>query len=63
MFEHCASAGVKATVENVVAGGNRAAPTVTCEFLGGHKVVANGIVELEDARVVRERQVWPGDPK
>ena len=40
-----------------------AAATVTCEFPGGRKVVANGIFELEDARIVRERQVLSGDPK
>jgi ketosteroid isomerase-like protein len=63
MFEHCAGAGVKATVENAVAGEHRAAATVTCEFPGGRKVVANGIFELEDGRIVRERQVMSGDPK
>ena len=63
MFEHCAAGGVRATVENVVAGEHRAAATVTCEFPGGRKVVANGIFELEDARIVRERQVLSGDPK
>ena len=63
MFEHCAAAGVVAKVENVVAGEHRAAATVTCEFPGGRKVVANGIFELEDGRIVRERQVLSGDPK
>ena len=63
MFEHCAAAGVKATVENAVADEHRAAATVTCEFPGGRKVVANGIFELEDGRIVRERQVLSGDPK
>jgi ketosteroid isomerase-like protein len=63
IFEHCAGAGVKATVENAVAGEHRAAATVTCEFPGGRKVVANGIFELEDGRIVRERQVLSGDPK
>jgi ketosteroid isomerase-like protein len=63
MFEHCAAAGVKATVENTVAGEHRAAATVTCEFPGGRKVVANGILELENGRIVRERQVLLGDPK
>ena len=62
MFEHCAGAGVKATVENAVADEHRAAATVTCEFPGGRKGVANGIFELEDARIVRERQVLSGDP-
>jgi ketosteroid isomerase-like protein len=63
MLEHCAAAGVKATVENAVAEEHRAAATVTCEFPGGRKVVANGIFELEDGRIVRERQVLSGDPK
>ena len=63
MFEHCAAAGVKATVENAIAGDDRAAATITCEFPGGRKVVANGIFELESGRIVRERQVLSGDPK
>ena len=63
MFEHCAGAGVKATVENAVLDQHRAAATVTCEFPGGRKVVANGIFDLEDGRIVRERQVLSGDPK
>jgi ketosteroid isomerase-like protein len=63
MFEHCAAAGVKATVENALTGNDRAAATVTCEFPSGRKVVANGIFELEDGRIVCERQVLSGDPK
>jgi len=63
MFEHCAGAGVKASVENLVRGTERVAATVTCDFPGGRKVVANGIFELEDARIVRELQVLSGDPK
>ena len=63
MVEHCAAAGVQATVENAVTGGHRAAATVTCVFPGGRKVVANGIFELEDGRIVRERQVLSGDPQ
>ena len=63
MFEHCAAAGVKATVENTVAGQDRAAATITCEFPGGRKVVANGILELRDGRIVRERDVLAGDQK
>ena len=49
--------------ENAVAGEHRAAATVTCEFPGGRKVVANGIFEFENGRIVRERQVLSGDPK
>ena len=63
MFEHCAAAGVKATVDNAVAGEDRAAVTITCEFPGGRKVLANGILEIEDGRIVRERDVLAGDPK
>jgi ketosteroid isomerase-like protein len=61
MFEHCAAADVKATVENGIAGHDRAAATVTCEFPGGRKVVANSAFELRDGRIVRERSVASGD--
>ena len=63
MFEHCAAAGVRATVENAVTDGRRAAATVTCAFPGGRKVLANAIFDLEDGRIVREREVVSGDPK
>jgi ketosteroid isomerase-like protein len=63
MFEHCAAAGVKATVENAVADADRAAATITCEFPGGRKVVANSIFELSDGRIVRELEVVSGDPR
>jgi SnoaL-like protein len=63
MFEHCAAAGVKATVENTVASEDRAAATITCEFPGGRRVLANAILELENGRVVRELDVLSGDPK
>ena len=63
MFEHCAAAGVTATVENAVEGGDRAAATVTCAFPGGRKVTANSIFEIRDGRIVREREVIAGDPK
>jgi ketosteroid isomerase-like protein len=63
MLQHCASAGVKATVENTVASGDRAAATITCEFPGGRRVLANAILELEGGRIVRELDVLSGDPK
>jgi ketosteroid isomerase-like protein len=63
MFEHCSAAGVKATVENAVAGDERVAATVTCEFPGGRKVFANGIFELEHGKIVREVDVLAGDPR
>jgi hypothetical protein len=63
MFEHCAAAGVTATVENAVADKDRAAATITCEFPGGRKVVANAILDVKHGRIVRELDVVSGDPK
>jgi ketosteroid isomerase-like protein len=63
MFEHCAAAGATATVEHPLTDGSRAAATVTCEFPGGRKVIANSILELSDGRIVRELDVVTGDPK
>jgi ketosteroid isomerase-like protein len=63
MFEHCAAARARVTVENTVAGEDRAAATITCEFPGGRKVLANGIFDIEDGRIVREHYVLSGDPK
>ncbi len=63
MFEHCAAAGVRAKVDNAVAGEDRAAATVTCEFPGGRKVVANAMFEVRDGQIVRERDVAAGDQK
>ena len=63
MLEHCAAAGVKATVENGVAASDRAAATITCEFPGGRRVVANAVMEIHDGRIVREQDVLSGDPK
>jgi ketosteroid isomerase-like protein len=63
MFEHCKAVSVTATVENIVAGPDRAAATITCEFPGGRKVLANSILEIQDGRIVVERDVLSGDPK
>ena len=63
MLEHCAGAGVVATVENTIADGRRAAATITCEFPGGRRVLANAILVLEDGRIVREIDVLSGDPR
>jgi ketosteroid isomerase-like protein len=63
MFEHCKAADVTATVENTVADPNRAAATVTCEFPGGRKVLANTILEIQNGRIVVERDVLSGDPR
>jgi hypothetical protein len=63
MLEHCAGAGVVATVDNTIADGERAAATITCTFPGGRRVLANAILELEDGRIVGELDVLSGDPK
>jgi ketosteroid isomerase-like protein len=63
MFEHCAAAGVVASVENAVAGEGRAAATISCAFPGGRKIVANSIVVIEDGRIVRQLDVQSGDPR
>ena len=60
-FGHCASAGVKGSIENLVVGDNQAAYTMTCEFPDGRKVVGNAIVEIRDGAIVRELQVQSGD--
>ncbi len=61
MFEHCAEAGVRASVENIVAGEERFAATVTCEFPGGRRVVANSICDVQDGVIQREQDVVIGD--
>jgi hypothetical protein len=63
MLEHCAGAGVVATVENTVAGEQRGAATITCEFPVRRRVLANAILELEDGNIVRELDVLSGDPR
>ena len=57
MFEHCAAAGVQATVQNTIAETDRAAATITCQFPGGRRCSPNAILELEDGRIVREIDV------
>ena len=61
MLEHCANAGVRATVDHAIAGGDRAAARVTCAFPGGRTVIANPIMEIRDGRIVREHDVVVGD--
>jgi ketosteroid isomerase-like protein len=61
MAKHCAGAGVRATVENAVAGEGAAAATITCEFPGGRKVVGNSTLTLRDGRIVRQLDVVVGD--
>jgi ketosteroid isomerase-like protein len=63
MLEHCAAAGVKATVDNAVADDRRAAATVTCEFPGSRRVTANAVFDIRDGRIVREHDVLAGDPR
>ena len=60
-FGHCASAGVKGSIENIIVGDDQVACTMTCEFPDGRKVVGNAIMEIRDGKVVRELQVQSGD--
>jgi ketosteroid isomerase-like protein len=61
MFEYPAAAGVKATMENLVTGPDRAAATITCTFPDGRTMVANTILDIRDGRIVRQHEVVAGD--
>lgn len=61
MFEYPAAAGVKATVEHLVPGPDRAAATITCTFPDGRAMVANTILDLQDGHIVRQHEVVAGD--
>ena len=62
MLRHCRDQGVKASVDNLVPGTERAACTVTCVMPSGRRVVANTILELRDGLIARELQVLARDP-
>jgi hypothetical protein len=69
-FEHignglrgAAGAGIKLRMENTVAGGDRAACTITCEFPDGRRLVSNTIYNLEDGKIVRQFDVQVTDPE
>jgi hypothetical protein len=53
----------RALLVNAVADERRAAATITCEFPGGRRVLANAILEPEDGRIIRQLDVLSGDPK
>ena len=63
MFEHCAAAGVKATVENTVAATTAPRRPSRASSRAAARSLANGIFDLEDGRIVRERDVVSGDPR
>ena len=69
-FEHLgnslrgvAQAGIKLKMENVVAGAERAACTITCLFPDGRRLISNTIYDLEGGRIARQFDVQVVDPE
>ena len=69
-FEHignalrgAAQAGIKLGMDNVVAGADRAAATITCVFPDGRRLVSNTIYDLEGGRIARQFDVQVTDPE
>jgi ketosteroid isomerase-like protein len=61
IFENGCRAGVKISLDNPVAGDERAACTFTCAFDDGRRVVANSILDIRDGRIVRQFDVQARD--
>jgi ketosteroid isomerase-like protein len=61
MLRACAENGIVLRVDNLVPGDQRAAATISCEFPGGRKVVANSILELRDDKIARQIDVQARD--
>ena len=61
IFENGCRAGVKITVDNLVAGDERVACTFTCNFDDGRRVVANSILDVRHGRIVRQFDVQARD--
>ena len=61
MFERAPKNGVKMRVENLVAGEDLAACTITCELPSGKTVVANSILDIRDGQIVRQFDVQAMD--
>src|SRR5438876_2393113 len=69
-FEHlgnalrgAAKAGIKLRMENTVAGADRAACTITCEFPDGRRLVSNTIYDLKNGKIMRQSDVQVTDPE
>ena len=69
-FEHignalrgAAQAGIKLGMDNVVAGADRAAATITCVFPDGRRLVSNTIYDLKGGRIARQFDVQVTDPE
>jgi hypothetical protein len=68
-FEHignalrgAAQAGIKLSMENLVAGADRAACTIVCAFPDGRRLVSNTIYDIESGRIARQFDVQVTDP-
>ena len=69
-FEHIGNAlrgalqaGIKLRMENLVAGADRAACTITCAFPDGRRLVSNTIYDLKGGKIARQRDVQVSDPE
>lgn len=58
-----AQAGIKLGMDNVVAGADRAAATITCVFPDGRRLVSNTIYDLKGGRIARQFDVQVTDPE
>ena len=61
IFENGCQAGVKISLDNPVAGGERCACTFTCAFDDGRRVVANSILDIRDGQIIRQFDVQARD--
>ena len=62
-IQGAAQAGIKLHMENPVAGEDRAACTITCEFPDGRRLVSNTIYDLKDGKIIRQFDVQVTDPE
>src|SRR5436309_13064584 len=67
-FEHIGNslrgavqAGIKLRMENLVAGTDRAACTITCVFPDGRRLISNTVYDLDGGRIARQFDVQVTD--
>jgi hypothetical protein len=58
-----AQAGITLSMDNAVAGADRAAATITCVFPDGRRLVSNTIYDLKGGRIARQFDVQVTDPE
>ena len=62
-FEGLAQAGIPLKMENVVAGSDRAACTITCAFPDGRRLLSNSIYDVKNGKIVRQLDIQVTDPE